>query len=305
MELRFSDFDHLKETIKEWGLDCVQLQKGRLLATLSIVNMHRVSINNTSLNRAFHQSGTAPAFGRTFGLFSDKPTDVDWLNQRLGQHAIAVFPDDGTFESFTVEGFDFLAITVETSFLERVAVLREEEDTLENLSTRGEIYFCQPDILAALRQVAFDALKTPHRLLGEPSDFEFDIVGLILKSLARPTARTLIPRLRKRDLAFDDAISLMKDSMGKLTIPQICQTIGVSERTLRYAFNEKISMSPKQYLSTLRLNRFRSDLLAADPHNTAISTVAAWHGFHHIGQLAIDYRNMFDELPSKTVKRTI
>ncbi|MCP4405581.1 MAG: helix-turn-helix domain-containing protein [bacterium] len=76
----------------------------------------------------------------------------------------------------------------------------------------------------------------------------------------------------------------------------------MSKRTLQYAFLEHFGVSPKRYLQIYRLNRVRSILKKRDPNSVAVADVANRWGFWHMGQFAKDYRKLFGELPSSTLK---
>jgi AraC family ethanolamine operon transcriptional activator len=86
-----------------------------------------------------------------------------------------------------------------------------------------------------------------------------------------------------------------------LTISEICKAIGVCDRTLEYAFNEYFGVSPKFYLNARRLHLLRSELLSGTS-NTQVVDVANDLGFWHMGKLAADYRKLFGELPSSTLR---
>ena len=90
---------------------------------------------------------------------------------------------------------------------------------------------------------------------------------------------------------------------GTVRILDVCKELEVSERTLHYAFAEVTGLSPKSYLKARRLNALRRDLKAADPRQDTVHRLAERWGFVHLGELAADYRRLFGELPSSTLKR--
>lgn len=85
------------------------------------------------------------------------------------------------------------------------------------------------------------------------------------------------------------------------TIVDICARLGVSERSLQYAFRAYVDMTPVAYLRMCRLNRARAVLRASDPRVTAVTAVALRFGFLHLGRFSHDYRRQFGELPSRTL----
>ena len=62
-------------------------------------------------------------------------------------------------------------------------------------------------------------------------------------------------------------------------------------------------MSPKTYLTWNRFNRVRRELKKYKKGSVKISDIANAFGFWHMGQFAADYRRLFDELPSETLKK--
>jgi AraC family ethanolamine operon transcriptional activator len=86
-----------------------------------------------------------------------------------------------------------------------------------------------------------------------------------------------------------------------VTVLDLCGEVGVSERTLHYAFQEVVGLSPMAYFKAQRLNGLREDLKAADPGAVSVAGAARRWGFWHTGNLAADYQRLFGELPSETL----
>jgi AraC-like DNA-binding protein len=62
-------------------------------------------------------------------------------------------------------------------------------------------------------------------------------------------------------------------------------------------------MGPKQYLLLRRMNLARHALSVGDPLVTTVTEVATEHGFWQFGRFAGDYKFLFGELPSVTLRR--
>ncbi|MFB9269186.1 helix-turn-helix domain-containing protein [Bradyrhizobium erythrophlei] len=88
-------------------------------------------------------------------------------------------------------------------------------------------------------------------------------------------------------------------------IAELCRHVGVSRRTLQDCFQDALGLTPLQYLRMLRLNAVRRELgaLAATGQPVSIGDVAARWGFWHWSRFAENYRQLFGELPSRTVQR--
>lgn len=90
---------------------------------------------------------------------------------------------------------------------------------------------------------------------------------------------------------------------GVLHTPDVCEAIGVSNRTLTTCCNEILGVSPYRYLKLRQLHLVHRALLQADPHTGTITTIATDHGFWDLGRFATAYRELFGELPSVTLRR--
>ncbi len=107
---------------------------------------------------------------------------------------------------------------------------------------------------------------------------------------------------RRREYVVREAENYMFAYLDRpITLLEICEAIGVSERTLIYAFRERTGVSPKAYLKALKLNRLRQDLKDADPYTDSVHQIARHWGLDHSGALAADYKRLFGELPSQTL----
>ena len=61
-------------------------------------------------------------------------------------------------------------------------------------------------------------------------------------------------------------------------------------------------MSPAKYLKRYRMTQSRLKLLAADPAELSVTGVANSWGFWELGRFAVEYRQLFGESPSQTLR---
>ena len=83
---------------------------------------------------------------------------------------------------------------------------------------------------------------------------------------------------------------------------EICGALEVSPRTLNYAFRAGFGVSPMRYLRLRRLQQVRQQLLVAQPGDTLVKVVALGAGFCDLGRFSAEYRQMFRECPSETLR---
>ncbi|WP_287287184.1 helix-turn-helix domain-containing protein [Okeania sp. SIO2B9] len=69
------------------------------------------------------------------------------------------------------------------------------------------------------------------------------------------------------------------------------------------SFQELFGISPMRYLKVRRLNAVRQRLKASDPENCTITFLASEFGFYSPSHFTRDYKTMFGELPSETLRK--
>ena len=84
-------------------------------------------------------------------------------------------------------------------------------------------------------------------------------------------------------------------------MPEIAAATGVSQRSLRLAFQESIGLSPRKYLHIQRMHKVRHVLLTKEVETTTITEAASHWGFTELGRFAVEYKQLFGESPSKTL----
>jgi AraC-like DNA-binding protein len=82
----------------------------------------------------------------------------------------------------------------------------------------------------------------------------------------------------------------------------LARATGASGRALQRAFERSGQPSPMMYLRRLRLHHVHAELAANSPDSVTVTTVAGRWGFVHRGRFASQYRQLFGENPSETLR---
>ena len=85
-------------------------------------------------------------------------------------------------------------------------------------------------------------------------------------------------------------------------IPDLCAIVGVPERTVRLCCYESLGMGPKRYLLLRRMNLAWQALRKADMAVTTVTDVAANFRFWNFGRFSVEYKVLYGELPSTTLR---
>jgi AraC-like DNA-binding protein len=154
---------------------------------------------------------------------------------------------------------------------------------------------------AARQPVIFNERKTERRAA------EVELFETLLEVLGG--AHDLEPtRSDRTGQAYSDIVRSAEahalSRVGEhLSVSDLCRAVGVSERTLEYAFRDVMGLTPVAYLIRLRLHRVRQGLLRGTHGTTTVTAEALNWGFWHFGDFSRAYKECFGELPSDTLRR--
>ena len=92
------------------------------------------------------------------------------------------------------------------------------------------------------------------------------------------------------------------DDDQPIDVDGIAESLGVSRRTIFYAYRRVLDIGPYRYFELKRLHTLRTRLKRASKPESTIASIATELGFGDLGRLAARYRRQFGENPSQTLK---
>jgi len=302
----FSEFDSFKEAAAYWDLDFNLLSKNDFNAHLTLYSNEHIQIGRTSLNGKIDQNGLCPPGFRSFVVPLSFGSNFIWLNKKIEDNPLLIFPKNGTLDSVSSFGFDVYVISIEEQHLSWLIDERGFTNLPNALSSGAEFklhldanFKKQFHLLADQFLGHLRSGSNIEQILEK--QIAQTVVDLLLDYMEQSNVTVISRVQRKRDLALRKASEYVNEHLyDHISISELCNISGVSERTLEYAFKETYQVSPKEYIKSLKLNKVRSDLLSGV--DSMISSIAAKYGFWHMGQFASDYKNKFGELPSQTLR---
>jgi len=111
---------------------------------------------------------------------------------------------------------------------------------------------------------------------------------------------------RQHDVIIRRFRSYLDENAGQpLYLPEVCAAVGTAERTLRLCCNEVFGVGPKRYLHLRRLNLAREKLLHPDNDTVDVTSIATEFGFWELGRFSVEYRRLFGESPSTTLRNAV
>lgn len=297
-------------SMQHWiEMECYQLSRGRQLAQMDILDLGNHQIVQERQVAAVQKLGVTPANLCTLSYCTPDPS---FRFSELGaSEADTLFfmPEHTEFDIYVPAGAQTAYVSFDQEeFLNGARVLNpaqwghtplqlQQLQTAPQAALKGAIHlwFNTAAALSAAH-VPVDSSLMPRLLLQHI--LQVATVSPPHDSRPPPLERARAVHICRMARAFVDEC-LAVDVVP--TIVDICTTVGVSERSLQYAFRAYVDLSPVAYLRLCRLNRVRTTLRTSAPQTTTVTAVAMRFGFLHLGRFAQDYRQVFDESPSTTL----
>ena len=306
---RFTDFEEFTQATRAWDLDFIQLDRGNFETEITQVGVGDVLLAQASFNRFIDQRGSSPPGLWTFAILADKSSDIIWRGRQVSKKSMMIYAPGSEIDAQSRPGFDVYTLSYPESLLDELAQMFGIP-SFRKLIKSSDLITTQPSKLSKCREQTkqlLSAIKEHSLKLNSKAmldEMRFSLSEQLISTLVFSRPEYHKPFYRRRDRALRRAKAYLRERGEEpVTVRDLCRVTEVSERTLRYTFLEQFGVSPKSYLLAMRLNGVRRQLSHADSSSATIADLANHWGFWHMGQFAKDYRRLFGELPSETLRR--
>ncbi len=308
-KLLSSDSNQHAEALAQWDQTYDQLSAGRFEGMLVDMWFGGIQIFRETTNRSVVQHGASWQDSYVIGIPLASKGNGLFSRQVLPPDAIFTFSSQ-EFSLRTPEEFDVVGIAIPRQLFANFADMHSEPELLAALLT-------QPGVLLPPKE-KLDELRTCLHSIFDPANFEPSllrypqiqktmrsaIIGHLLEVLQFATqAPKPPPSFKSRCYVVDQAVEFaLAHADSPVTVADLCAQTNVSRRMLNYCFQDVLDTNPVQYLRAIRLNGVRRDLRLGDTAHDNVRDIACKWGFWHLSRFAGEYRTMFGELPSDTLR---
>lgn len=298
-EFLFNDFDEYAKFIRQADIEQSQLSQGSFTGKLNQLIHGPIIISHHQMDQKILQRGAAMKGYTTFLIPGNMKQDFIWRKSNLKGNVIGILHEGMEHDCITPYNFIGYPISIENTYLftivQKLGYAKIIDHLYSNESVAIDKFMAQ-----RLHQLIMNCFNVENQDLAKQLD---DLLILLIKSFHESIENNTSPE--KVGIGKIKTFSQARDFIhahteSTILVSELCTSLGVSERSLRYAFELTSGLSPKKYINHCRLNRVRSDLKSGGFEKTI--EVAHRYGYWHTGQFAADYLKLFGELPSKTLK---
>ena len=299
------DVGHLGRAVG-WDWDFRQLDSGKLTARATAIGNHNVQVIKFQLNRGFHQLGCAPDGLLTFGVVSPGVQGFKWCSRNLSGGSLLNFNMQSGFDGVSLAGFSGYTVILRPQYLQFLAGQMDISTPVEYLIADQTDWFSQRTMMLGKRldTIYRKISRLGTEVLNEYSEIINEEIGFtILGELTGTTVLSKPDTTLNKAIILKNTLEILNDpDRLPITVAKMRELVGVSSSSLNRLFLSEYGIPPKSYLRSRCLSAAR-DALACSSPKTKVADIANRWGFWHMGQFAGDYRRMFGELPSDTLKR--
>ena len=302
------DADCLARSISGWSQEYEQLKAGHFQGSLSEMRIGDAQLFLEQTSHALRQVCNVPADHVWFGLPHSDSRCVRINGVPVQAGRIAVHRGGRNFELMTPDALQFLGIVVKEDMLMAYARQFECDDWLSEILDRPVLEVSETK-KRAVQQDCLTILHHPRRTESAPlyqslSDQALSALFALFEE-AKPASEDRSSS-RQRHRLVERADAYVRSRSDRLvTVSELCTALSTSRRALQIGFQEVLGVGPHAYIRAVSLNGVRSQLKNADSPYASVQDAAAAYGFWHMSQFAVDYRQLFGERPSETIKRRL
>ncbi|MBA5690197.1 helix-turn-helix domain-containing protein [Rugamonas apoptosis] len=297
------DADELASKLTDWQQSYDQFSAGLFLGTLTELRQPQIQIFRESLSQSVRQSCRVWPDAIWFGL-PDHAAATRINGRLVEQDWIMVQPGNVEFELVTPSAYRIYGIVVSRALLTGAAARsgcqvdwrRVQAAEVLRVDARA-----RAQCVHLLAQLLPEQLAAPWQ--GE-ARWQDAILSALLDMLDHSCVEPAIAAsLQRRQRVVARAREyILAHRAEAITVPELCEQVHVSRRTLQYCFEDVLGMSPMLYLRMMRLNGVRRQLHDACARGSAIGDVAGAWGMCNFSQFSSDYRKLFGVRPSAVLK---
>ncbi|CAH2919939.1 MAG: Transcriptional regulator, AraC family [uncultured Paraburkholderia sp.] len=306
------DADEQARNLHGWHQTYDQLTAGSFVGGLTELCLAHMQVFVETTSHTLRQTCEVQKDAYWFGIPTCRAGSGRIDAQIIAGDALAFRPGGIEFELLTSAGYEIFGVVVKGDVLRRYAADVEHVVLAEQL-THTEVVPVGMErkerLCASLRELLVQSaasgapLSSPAR-----ASLQAAVLASLFDAGALPASReplAMPTRVRRQSIVAEARDYVLANRDRAVGVPELCERLHVSRRTLQYCFQDVLGMAPAHYVRAIRLNGARRDLCNASRDSRSVQDVAAAWGFWHMSQFATDYRKLFGMRPSDTLKAAI
>jgi len=295
------ELEMMLDITPEWDIRWRRMNAGKIDVGVAFYNAPRLQYSSISYSNGVLIEGTPPKGSIVISVVQTKE-NCSFKNQQLQPYELIIINHNDEMDYLANGANTIFSLTVEESFFKRL-FFEYFGKTLSDV-VRSEKLIIKKDymrLFISRMQSWLFYFEKEHRMLDLELYYSMEDEILItffsfIEWEQKVDTKEKFDIAKAREILHANVANIYK-------ISELVEELQSSSRTIQHNFKTKLGITPKQYLNNLKLNAIREELLKSEPEKTNISDVALKYGFFNASHFAYEYKKMFHESPSVTLKR--
>lgn len=299
------DIEQQADSLTNWSQEYDQISNGKFYGRTEKIESSHVHIFQEYTSHALHQDCQLWPNAIWFGIPFLNQKDSRINGQLIDENTMACHVGNKEFELVTPENFSIYGVVLEEALLKAIAQT-QGVDLLNSPLYKSLQFQITPEQNLLLQSLLKRFILQSDKLIISEKIKQDFLITAIINALpdSFEEASHVVPSYHHRKAVVDRVKAYLNECRNDtpVTITELCEIAYVSRRTLQYSFETILGCSPLRFLRTMRLNEVRRALKQSN-EDQSIGDIASYWGFWHAGQFSKDYKQLFGETPSETIKR--
>ena len=299
--LEYYDMDQLSEVVKGASFEIEQLESGNFEADLFSATFIKGGLDRGRYNRTTFTKGIFSEEYMTFGFLLDAHAQSRLNGTTFQKHDILLgnenlnvdyyLPPDSTWTSFQFKRDDLYKTNI---------ILPNRESTIYTLDKKIKSTFARKvsNIFTLIEEMG----DNPDISLNSELIYNY-LLSFYARSIDQNTAITPFERNESLRIARKIYSYFHEHAAEPIQMIHLTHLTGKSERTIERIFKKHFGVSPYSYLKIHRLHLVHQRLMNKERVDLGnIMQIAIDSGFNPMGYFGSEYKKLFNEMPSDTLK---
>jgi AraC family ethanolamine operon transcriptional activator len=306
----FSDFDQFADSIRGIAGRFVPTARSEAEWWVEATSLGRAELQQLQIGGAATYAGDGTQGTLTLGIPMSDPRRIRIDGHALAENSVIYLKHDQPFTFASRQATRWAGVTIHM----------RSDGLADSFDDQYIMRMLHPGTRAQSRLDCIDRLRQLVARIGTPDDetvafltpaasscAEEDVLAAVVQTIeatSPPQDRHVGRPQLSRNRVIARTLELIDAKQGQpLFVEDLCRATGVSERTLRNVFHEYFGVGPMRLLKVRQLMEIRRVLLASDPSQDTVARIAARFGVWDFSLFARNYKSLYGESPSESLRR--
>ena len=299
----FQDFDAFVEKVR--GVDSVMLLQNpqRRFWSINTIKLPEVNIQLGRLGSGNIVEGQSWSSGYLLYMPLTDSCSYAANGTVLDQNSFVILEPGCEFCISTKVEHDWCSIFVPSQLFDHIESSDSKNMTCRVTRVNFQLTHQLQEILRQI-MIAAEHAKFESSFAAKCAEAELlKVVSLLIEQQQRTESqKKRRPKVSRQEIILHCRTLIEERDSESILVGELATNSGVSERTLRTAFNEYYGVGPIRYLQLRQIHLVHLALRVANPETESVTDVLLRHGQWEFGRFAKLYQQLYGELPSETLR---